>query len=229
MSLNLEQKQTVVKEVSENISDASTAILAEYRGLTVAQMTELRTEARNQGVYLRVVKNSLTRRVVEGSSFECLKDHLVGPLALAASEDPVAVAKVLSNFSKDNDALQIKVGAMNGAVLTVEEITALSKLPSRDELLAKLLGTLNAPMQKFVSTLNEVPSKFVRLLAAVKDAKPAEAAASPEPAAAETETKAETEAEAPADAPEQASDSPAEKSEDKADDKAVEEGSTEEK
>ncbi len=223
MSLNLEQKQTVVKEVSDGISDASTAILAEYRGLTVAQMTELRTEARNQGVYVRVVKNSLTRRVVEGSDFECLKEHLVGPLALAASEDPVAVAKVLSNFSKDNDALHIKVGAMNGAVLTVEEITALSKLPSRDELLAKLLGTLNAPMQKFVSTLNEVPSKFVRALAAVKDAKPADAAASSEPAAAETESKAETEVEAtdsPADKPEEPKD-------DETADKPAEEGSDE--
>jgi len=218
MSLNLEQKQAVVKEVSDGISDATTAILAEYRGLTVAQMTELRTEARDQGVYMRVVKNSLTRRVIEGSDFECLNEHLVGPLALAASEDPVAVAKVLSNFSKDNDALNIKIGAMNGAVLSMEEITALSKLPGRDELLAKLLGTLSAPMQKFVSTINEVPAKFVRTLAAVKDAKPVDAQAeTSEPAAAEAEASADAPAEAAAEAEAEApaAEAPEEKKDDK--------------
>ena len=173
MSLNLAEKQAVVADVSAALEGAQVAVLAEYRGLTVVQMEKLRGEARNANVYLRVVKNTLTRRVVKGSNFECLNDFLVGPLALAASEDPVAVAKVLSNFAKDNDRLSIKAGAMNGELLSLEEISALAKLPSRDELIAKLIGTMQAPIQKFVQTLNEVPSKFVRTLSAVRDSKEA--------------------------------------------------------
>ncbi|MDH3377108.1 MAG: 50S ribosomal protein L10 [Gammaproteobacteria bacterium] len=173
MSLNLEEKKAVVSAVAEQIANANATILAEYRGLSVAQMMGLRTAARDAGVFVRIVKNTLARRVVEGSQFECLQDHLVGPLALATSEDPVAVAKVLSEFAKHNDRLQIKVGAMNGAVLNGTEIAALAKLPGRDELLAKLVGTLQAPVQKFVSTLNEVPSKWVRTLAAIRDSKQA--------------------------------------------------------
>ncbi len=174
MSLSLEQKKAVVAEVSEKLSSAQAAVLAEYRGLTVSQLTDLRTEARNAGVFARVVKNTLAKRVVEGSDFACLSEHLVGPVMLAASEDPVSVAKVLSKFAKDNNALKITAGAMNGAVLNQSEIQALAKLPSREELLAKLIGTLQAPMQKFVQTLNEVPSKFVRTLSAVRDEKPTE-------------------------------------------------------
>ncbi len=173
MSLNLEQKKAVVSEVAEQIANANATILAEYRGLSVTQMTGLRTAAKEAGVFVRIVKNTLARRVVAGSQFECLQDHLVGPLALATSEDPVAVAKVLSEFAKQNDRLQIKVGAMNGAVLNSTEIAALAKLPGRDELLAKLVATMQAPVQKFVSTLNEVPSKWVRTLAAVRDSKQA--------------------------------------------------------
>ncbi|MDH3640064.1 MAG: 50S ribosomal protein L10 [Gammaproteobacteria bacterium] len=173
MSLNLEEKKAVVGAVVEQISNAKATILAEYRGLSVAQMTTLRTAARDAGVCVRIVKNTLTRRVVAGSQFECLQDHLVGPLALATSEDPVAVAKVLSEFAKQNDRLQIKVGAMNGAVLNTTEIAALAKLPGRDELLAKLVGTMQAPVQTFVATLNEVPSKWVRTLVAIRDGKQA--------------------------------------------------------
>jgi large subunit ribosomal protein L10 len=173
MSLNLEEKKAVVSAVAEQITNANATILAEYRGLSVTQMTRLRTAARDAGVLVRIVKNTLARRVVAGSQFECLQDHLVGPLALATSEDPVAVAKVLSEFAKQNDRLRIKVGAMNGAVLNSTEIAALAKLPGRDELLAKLVGTMQAPMQKFVSTLNEVPSKWVRTLAAIRDSKQA--------------------------------------------------------
>ena len=169
MSVNLEGKKGVVSEVAERLSSSNATILAEYRGLSVAQMMGLRSEARNAGVFLRIVKNTLARRVVEGSQFECLQEHFVGPLAIAASEDPVAVAKVLSEFSKTNKDLRIKVGAMNGGVLDAAGIEALAKLPGRQELLATLLATMNAPIQKFVSTLNEIPGKFVRTLAAVRD------------------------------------------------------------
>jgi len=122
---------------------------------------------------LRVVKNTLLRRAVQDTDHACLDEHLVGPLAFAASEDPVAVAKVLDKYSKEYDALEIKGGSMNGALLNEGEIKALAKLPSREELLAKLLGTMQAPVAKFVQTLNEVPTKFARGLAAVRDAKEA--------------------------------------------------------
>ena len=171
MSLNIDEKKAVVAEVSEVINGAQATILAEYRGLTVSAMTELRNSARESGVYLRVVKNSLAKRAVDGSSFECLQEHMAGPLAYAISEDPVACAKVLKKFAKDNDELIIKVGAMSGKILDEGEITALSKLPGREELLAKLMGTMKAPVQKFVGTLNAVPGTFVRTLAAVRDSK----------------------------------------------------------
>ena len=173
MSLNLEQKKAVVAEVSEALSGAQAAVLAEYRGLSVAQMTELRRQAREAGVFLRVIKNTLARRAVEGSDFACLQGELVGPLAFAASNDPVAVAKILSNFAKDNDKLLIKTGAMSGKVMSSDEIKALAILPGREQLLATLLGTMQAPIQKFVQTLNEVPASFVRVLAAVRDSKQA--------------------------------------------------------
>jgi len=173
MSLTLEEKKAVVAEVSAQVADAQAAVLAEYRGLTVAQMTDLRRKAHESGVYLRVVKNTLARRAVKGTGFECLSDHMVGPLAFAASADPVATAKVLAAFAKDNEKFAIMAGAMAGKLISVEEIKALSKLPSREELLAKLLGTMQAPVQKFVQTLNEVPAGFVRTLAAVRDSKQA--------------------------------------------------------
>ena len=173
MSLSLEDKKAVVERVSNVLSDAQTAIVAEYRGMTVEKMTSLRREAREAGVYFQVVKNTLARRAVKGSDFECLDEHFLGPLALAASEDPVAAAKVLSKFEKANDAFSIKVGAMSGNLLSLEEINALAKLPGREELLATLLGTMQAPITKFVQTLNEIPSKFVRTLGAVRDAKQA--------------------------------------------------------
>jgi large subunit ribosomal protein L10 len=175
MSLNLEQKKAVVADVSARLNDAQAALIAEYRGLSVAQMTDLRQRAHAAKVYLKVVKNTLARRAVEGSPYECLKDQFIGPLAFAISGDPVAVAKLLSEFAKDNEALKIKAGAMNGKIMTAQQIHALAKLPGREQLLAILLGTMQAPIQKFVQTLNEVPSKFVRALAAVRDAKQAAA------------------------------------------------------
>jgi large subunit ribosomal protein L10 len=169
LSLNLEQKKAVVAEVSAAIKGAQAAVIAEYRGLTVAEMTVLRAQARAAGVYIRVVKNSLVRRVVEGSSFACLDGHLKGPLTFAASSDPVAVAKVLSEFARANDKLIIKVGAMNGALMTGEQLQALALLPSREVLLATLMRTMQAPAARFVQTLNEVPARFVRTLAAIRD------------------------------------------------------------
>ncbi|HJP45608.1 MAG: 50S ribosomal protein L10 [Arenicellales bacterium] len=171
MSLNIDQKKAIVSEVAQTFSAAQVAVLAEYRGLTVAQITELRSQARDQGVDVRVVKNTLAKRSVAGSDFECLTDHFIGPVVISSSGDPVAVAKVISKFAKTNEALKITVGAMNGDLLDAGAIQALAKLPSRDELLAILVGTMNAPIIKLVRTLNEVPSKFVRVLAAVRDSR----------------------------------------------------------
>jgi large subunit ribosomal protein L10 len=177
MSLNIEQKKAVVGEVTQVLSVAQAAVLAEYRGLTVAQITELRGAARSAGVDVRVVKNTLAKRCVAESSFECLTDHFVGPLLMSSSEDPVAVAKVVANFAKNHDQLKITVGAMNGDLLDESAIKALAKLPGRDELLATLVGTMAAPMTKLVQTLNAIPSQFVRTLAAVRDSRPEEQAA----------------------------------------------------
>jgi len=173
MSLSLEDKKAVVAEVSGQLKDAQAAMLAEYRGLSVAQMTTLRRKAHESKIYLRVVKNTLARRAVEGTSYECLKDAMVGPLAYAISTDPVAVAKLLSEFAKDNEHLKIKAAAMSGKLMSLDQVKALATLPGREQLLAQLLGTMQAPIANFVRTLNEVPSKFVRTLAAVRDAKQA--------------------------------------------------------
>lgn len=176
MSLNLAGKQEVVAEIVERVGKAQTIVLAEYRGLTVEQMTDLRAKARASGVYLRVLKNSLARRAVKGTPFEKLSDQMVGPLAYGMSTDPVAAAKVLAAYAKGNDKLVIKGGAMPGSVMDAKQVGALATMPSREELLAKLLGTMQAPVVKFVRTLNEVPGKFVRTLAAVRDQKEKQAA-----------------------------------------------------
>jgi large subunit ribosomal protein L10 len=173
LGLNLEQKQAVVAEVAKQVAGAQAIVMAENRGLPVAQLTQLRAKARASGVYFRVVKNTLVRRAVADTPFASLTDRMVGPLAYGIGPDPVAVAKVLNDFAKGNDKFVITGGAMPGQVMSAKEITALASLPSRDELLAKLLGTMQAPVTKFVRTLNEVPSRFVRTLAAVRDARPA--------------------------------------------------------
>ena len=176
MSLNLEGKKEVVAEVSARLAKAQTVVLAEYRGLLVEDITVLRREARASGVYLRVLKNTLARRAVKGTPFEKLSDHMVGPLAYGISDDPVAAAKVLHAYAKGNDKLVIKGGAMPNYVMTAKEIGNLATLPGREELLARLMGTMQAPIAKFVQTLNEVPSKFVRTVAAVRDQKEKQAA-----------------------------------------------------
>jgi large subunit ribosomal protein L10 len=171
LSLNLEGKKEVVAEVSERLAKAQTVVLAEYRGLPVEQITVLRSQARASGVYLRVLKNTLARRAVKGTPFEKLSDQMVGPLAYGISDDPVAAAKVLHTYAKTNDKLVIMGGAMPNYVMGPKEVASLATMPSREELLAKLLGTMQAPIAKFVQTLNEVPGKFVRTLAAVRDQK----------------------------------------------------------
>lgn len=173
MGLNLDQKKAVVAEVSAQVANAQAIIVAEYRGLEVGDITNLRAKARQSGVYLRVLKNTLARRAVTGTPFEGLAGHLAGPLVYGISTDPVTAAKVLNEFAKSNDKLVIKAGAMANSVLDAAGVKALASLPSREELLAKLLGTLQAPATQFVRTLNEVPSKFVRALAAVRDQKEA--------------------------------------------------------
>ena len=173
MSLNLQEKQAVVAEVAKQVAGAQAIVMVENRGMAVHAMTQLRAKARASGVYFRVVKNTLVRRAVADTPYASLADKMVGPLAYGMGPDPVAVAKVLSDFAKGHEKFVITGGAMPGQMMSAKEITALATLPSREELLSKLAGTMQAPIAKFVRTLNEVPTKFVRGLAAVRDAKPA--------------------------------------------------------
>jgi len=176
LSLNLEQKQAVVAEVSAQLEKAQAVILAEYRSIPVKDMTELRRRARVSGVYLRVLKNTLARRAVAGTPFKGLSEKMVGPLAYGISSDPVAAAKVLHEFARDNEKFVIKAGAMPNVVMSAREVGDLARLPGRQELLTKLVATMQAPIAKFVRTLNEVPGKFARTLAAVRDQKQKQAA-----------------------------------------------------
>jgi len=177
LSLNLEQKQAVVAEVSAEVALAQAIVLAEYRGLAVGNMTELRKRARNSGIYLRVLKNTLARRAVAETPFSGLTDQMVGPLFYGISADPVAVAKVLHEFSRENvDKFTIKGGAMPNVVMSPQEVAALARMPSRDQLLSTLLGTMQAPIATLARTLNEVPGKFVRTLAALHEQREKEAA-----------------------------------------------------
>ena len=176
LGLSLEQKQEVVAEVVAEIAKAQTVVIAEYRSLTVADMTDLRRKARNAGVYLRVVKNTLARRAVAETPFKGLADQMTGPLAYGISADPVAAARVLSDYAKTNDKLKIRGGGMANQVMSAQEVTRLASMPSREQLLAQLMGTMRAPVAKFVQTLNEVPGKFVRTLAAVRESREGQSA-----------------------------------------------------
>ena len=176
MGLNLEQKQAVVGEIAAQLGKAQAVIVAEYRGLDVGSVTDLRSKARKSGLYLRVLKNTLARRAVKGTPFEKLSDQLAGPLMYGIAQDPVAGAKVLAAFAKDNEKFVIKGGAMANTLMSLKDVKALAALPSREELLAKLVGTMQAPIVKLVRTMNEVPGKFVRTLAAVRDAQAKQAA-----------------------------------------------------
>jgi large subunit ribosomal protein L10 len=177
MALNLEDKKALVAEVNAEAAKALSVVAAEYRGLTVTQMTELRSKARQAGVYMRVVKNTLARKAVAGTSFECISPVLKGPLVLAFSkEDPGAAARVIKAFSKDNDKLVTTAVSLGGQLLTAKSLDQVASLPTREQALAMLMGVMRAPIQKLVSTLAAAPSKLVRTLAAVRDQKQAQAA-----------------------------------------------------
>jgi large subunit ribosomal protein L10 len=170
MPLNLEDKRALVTEVSAVAAESVSVVAAEYRGLTVTQMTELRAKARAQGVYMRVVKNTLARKAVAGTAFECIGPALKGPLVLAFSkEDPGAAARVVKAFAKDNDKLVATLVSLGGQLLPGKDIDKVASLPTREQALAMLMGVMKAPIQKLVGTLNAAPSKLVRTLAAVKD------------------------------------------------------------
>lgn len=153
MSLNLDDKKAVVSEVSAKLVDAQTVVVAEYRGIEVSSMTKLRAQAREQGVYLRVLKNTLVRRAVVGTAFESLADQMVGPLVYGISVDPVAAAKVLHQFAKADDKIVVKAGSYNGQVLNAAQVAELASIPSREELLSKLLYVMQAPVAGFARGL----------------------------------------------------------------------------
>ena len=174
MALKLEQKQEIVSEVNAVAGSALSAVLADYRGLTVSEMTGMRAKARASGVYLRVIRNSLAKRAFEGTEYECLAEALVGPTLFAFSqEEPGAAARLLKDYAKEFDKLEVKALAIGGQLLDASQIDQLAKLPSRDEALALLMSVMLAPVTKLAQTLNEVPGKLVRTLAAVKDQKEA--------------------------------------------------------
>ena len=172
MKLNLAAKKAVVEEVTAVASKAISAVVADYRGLTVNQMTHLRSEARKSGVYLRVVRNTLTRRAFKNTEFECLNDLLVGPLFIALSmEAPSDAARLLKEFNKTFEKLEIKALSVGGKVYQANQLDVVASLPTRDEAIAKLMYVMKAPIEKFVRTLAEPHAKLVRTIAAVKDQK----------------------------------------------------------
>ncbi len=174
MSLNLEQKKAVVAEVHELALTSQSLVAAEYRGLSVPQLTNLRDKARKSGVHMQIIKNTLARKAVTGTSFECISPQLKGPLILAFSkDDPGAAARVIKAFSKDNDKLVTTLVSIGGQVLPAKAIDQVASLPTREQALATLLGVLKAPIEKFVRTLAEPHAKLVRTVAAIRDQKEA--------------------------------------------------------
>jgi len=174
MSLNLEQKKAVVAEVHELALHSQSLVAAEYRGLSVPQLTSLRDKARKSGVHMQIIKNTLARKAVSGTSFECISPQLKGPLILAFSkDDPGAAARVIKAFAKDNDKLVTTLVSIGGQVLPPKAIDQVASLPTREQALATLLGVLKAPIEKFVRTLAEPHAKLVRTVAAIRDQKEA--------------------------------------------------------
>lgn len=171
MGLSRQDKEAIVADVSARLETAQVLVMAEYRGLSVAAMTVLRVHARAQGIYLRVLKNTLVRKAVAQGAFEVLAANMVGPIVYGIGHDLVAVAKLFSEFSKKYDSFVIKCGATPTTVLNPETIHVLSALPSRDRLLAQLLGVMQAPVAGFVRALADIPSRFVRVLVAVREQK----------------------------------------------------------
>ncbi len=170
--LKINEKKAIVESVNKQAAVALSAVIADYRGLTVSEMTELRKQAREQGVYLRIVRNTLARRAVEGTEFECLSDSLVGPTVLALSmDDPGAAARVIKDFAKEHENLEVKALSVSGNVYGPQDIDLLAKLPTRDQAISMLMSVMLAPATKLAQTLNEIPGKLVRTLAAVREQK----------------------------------------------------------
>jgi large subunit ribosomal protein L10 len=176
MTLKLEDKQALVAEVNAVAANAQSVVAAEYRGLSLPQMTDLRAKARAGGVYMRVVKNTLARKAVAGTPFECIGDSLKGPLVLAFSKsDPGAAARVVKAFAKDNDKLVAKIVSMGGRLLSPKDLDRVASLPTKEQALAQLMGLLKAPLAKLVRTLAEPQAKLVRTIDAVRVQKEAAA------------------------------------------------------
>ena len=174
MALRLADKQAIVAEVNEAATNALSAVVSDYRGLTVDQMTEMRAKARESGVYLRVVRNTLAKRAIEGTEYECLSETPVGPTMFAFSqEDPGSAARLLKDYAKEYEELEVKALSIGGQLLGPGDIDRVAKLPTRDEAIALLMAVMQAPITKLARTMNEVPGKLVRTVAAVRDQKQA--------------------------------------------------------
>lgn len=174
MPLRLEDKKALVSEVNAVATESLSALAAEYRGLSVAELTEFRRSARDQGVWVKVVKNTLAKRALTGTEYECLNDSLQGPLLLAFSqEDPGGAARVAKDFVKEHEQFVVKSLAVGGELLPASDLDRLASLPNREQALAMLLGVMKAPIEKFVRTLAEPPAKLARVLTAVKQQKEA--------------------------------------------------------
>ena len=172
--LNISQKKELVERLAKALSESEVSILIDYKGLDVLKMTELRAQLRNEGVQIEVVKNTLLERASEGTDAALMKDFYKGPSAIVLSkDDPVAPAKILAKFAKENDKLEIKAGTLSGKLLDVDAINQLAKMPSKEELLGQLVYTLNAVPTSFVNVLSGVPRSFVNVLSAIKDQKEA--------------------------------------------------------
>jgi len=174
VAIRLEDKKQIVSEVNEAANNALSAVLADYRGVTVSSLTSLRKKAREEGVYLRVVRNTLLKRAVDGTQYECIREVLTGPTILAFSmEDPGAAARVLKDFAKENEKFEVKALSVGGKLLGADQIDALAKLPTYDQAVSMLMSVMLAPVTKLVQTFNEVPTKVTRAVAAVRDQKQA--------------------------------------------------------
>jgi large subunit ribosomal protein L10 len=183
LSLNRNEKAAVVADVTAQVAKSQTLALAEYRGLTVEHLNKLRREARDKGVYLHVLKNTLARRAVSGTPFECVTESMVGPLIYGFSEDAVAAAKVISDFAKGNDKLVIKAGAYAGKALTADAVKALAAIPSKEVLLAQLLGLMQSPISRFARVIAAIAEQRAVPEAPAAEAPAAEAPAADAPAA----------------------------------------------
>lgn len=174
MALSFNEKEAIVAEVAEVANSALSVVVAEYAGLESVDMDDLRAKAREGGVYLRVVKNTLARRALEGTEYACLQESLVGPLVMAFSqEDPGSAARVVKDFTKENDKLAVKALSIGGQLLEASELDRLAKLPTKDQAISMLMSVMQAPITKLARTLNEVPGKLVRTVAAIRDDKQA--------------------------------------------------------